>query len=143
MKIRDVMTRDVEVISPDSSLMEAAEKMRTLDVGPLPVCEGDKVLGIVTDRDIVIRGVALGRDSRTAKVREVMSAGVQYCSADDDVKDAADHMREKQIRRVLVLDDHKRLVGIVSLGDLAVDAGKRLAGKALEDISEPSSPATH
>ncbi len=143
MKLRDVMTREVEVISPETPVMEAAEKMRTLDVGSLPVCQGDKVLGVLTDRDIVIRAVAQGRDTRTVKAREVMSAGVESCNADDDVKDAADHMREKQIRRILVLDDDQKLVGILSLGDLAVDADRKLAGKALEDISEPSQPSTH
>ncbi|MDQ3264664.1 MAG: CBS domain-containing protein [Myxococcota bacterium] len=143
MKLRDVMTREVEVISPETSVMEAAGKMRTLDVGSLPVCQGDKVLGVLTDRDIVIRAVAQGRDPRTVKAREVMTSGAESCSADDDVKDAADHMREKQIRRILVLDDDQKLVGIFSLGDLAVDADRKLAGKALEDISEPSQPASH
>jgi len=143
MKLRDVMTREVEVIGPDTSLMEAAEKMRALDVGALPVSEGaGKVLGILTDRDIVIRAVAQGRDPRMVKAREVMTTGVEYCQVDDDIRDAADHMREKQIRRILVLDDDKKLVGIVSLGDLAVDANRRLAGKALEEISEPAHP-TH
>lgn len=143
MKLRDVMTREVEVIGPETPVMEAAEKMRTLDVGSLPVCQGDKVLGVLTDRDIVIRAVAQGRDARTVKAREVMSPGAESCNADDDVKDAADHMREKQIRRILVLDDDRKLVGILSLGDLAVDADRKLAGKALEDISEPSQPSTH
>lgn len=143
MKLSEVMTASVEVISPDATLMEAAEKMRTLDVGPLPVCEGDKVIGMVTDRDIVIRAVALGRDPRTSRVREVMSAGVESCLASDSVDDAAKLMREKQIRRIIVLDDNKKLCGIVSLGDLAVDASRRVAGKALEEISEPSQPAMH
>lgn len=143
MKIADVMTRDVELISPDATLMEAAEKMRTLDIGPLPVGTEQRVEGILTDRDIVVRAVALGRDVRSTRVREVMSAGAESVSLEDDVDDAAELMRAKQIRRVLVLDDDKKLVGIVSLGDLAVDANRKMAGKALKEISTPAEPARH
>ncbi len=140
-KIRDVMTKDIETIGPDDTLVEAAEKMRALNVGPLPVCRADKPIGMLTDRDIVVRAVALGRDPRATKVGDVMSPDIEYCSEDDDLDDAAKLMKEKQIRRLLVLDDDKKLCGIVSLGDMAVER-EDVAAEALEGISEPAAPAT-
>jgi len=139
MQLKDIMTRDVEVIAPDQSLQLAAEKMRALDVGPLPVCDGDRLVGVLTDRDIVVRGTAEGRDPFTTTVREVMTDDVVYAFEGDDVRHAAQMMRDKQIRRLLVLDRDRRLVGIVSLGDLAVDAGDaNQSGKVLEEVSQPS-----
>ncbi|HEX4935931.1 MAG TPA: CBS domain-containing protein [Gemmatimonadaceae bacterium] len=143
MKIRDVMTKSVETIRPDANLIEAADRMRALDVGPLPVAEGDRVVGLITDRDIVIRAIALGRDPRSTTVQSVMSQGVESCRPDDDVKKAAELMRDKQIRRLVVLDDKGKLQGILALGDLAVDTDDKMAGDTLEGISEPSQPATH
>jgi len=139
MQLKDIMTRDVEVIAPDQSLQLAAEKMRALDVGPLPVCDGDRLVGVLTDRDIVVRGTAEGRDPFTTTVREVMTDDVVFAFEGDDVRHAAQMMRDKQIRRLLVLDRDRRLVGIVSLGDLAVDAGDaNQSGKVLEEVSQPS-----
>jgi len=141
MQVKDVMTRNAECVRPDSSLQEAARKMKSLDVGPLPVCgEQDKLVGMLTDRDIVVRAVAEGLDARTAKVRDAMSEGVSYCFEDDDVQAAARQMQEKQIRRLVVLNRDKRLVGIVSLGDLAVQSGgdRHVAGKTLERVSQPA-----
>src|SRR5450432_825682 len=123
MKIKDVMTRGVEVVRPDATLQEAAAKMKSLDVGPVPVCENDRVLGIITDRDIVVRAVAEGRDARTTRVEDVMTREVFSCGEEDDVKDAAKTMKQRQIRRLVVLTADKRLAGIVSLGDIAVDTG--------------------
>jgi CBS domain-containing protein len=142
MRVRDVMTRGVECVPPDATLQEAARKMRDLDVGPLPVCDKDRLAGMLTDRDITVRAVAEGRDPKTAKVRDFMTEGIDYCFEDDDAESAARQMREKQIRRLVVLNRDKRLVGIVSLGDLAVKTGdEHLAGKTLEEVSEPAGAA--
>ena len=141
MQLRNVMTRDVEVVRPDASVQEAAAKMKQLDVGPLPVCDGKRVLGMVTDRDITIRAVAEGRDPKNTRVQEVMTEEVIYCYEDQDAEDAARMMAEKQVRRLLVLDRDKQLVGIVSLGDLAVDTADPIrAGETLERVSQPAEP---
>src|SRR3954471_24846431 len=135
------MTRDVQCVAPDTTLQEAAEKMKALDVGPLPVCDNDRLAGVLTDRDITVRAVAEGLDPKTARVREAMTPEVISCFEDQDVADAARLMKDKQVRRVLVLNRDRRLVGIVSLGDLAVETGdERLAGEALERVSEPAGP---
>jgi len=141
MKVRDVMTARPECVSPEDTLQQAARKMKDLDVGPLPVCgENDRLVGMITDRDIVIRCVAEGQDPRTARVRDAMSEGISYCFEDDDVAEAARQMKEKQIRRLVVLNRDKKLVGIVSLGDVAVQTGGEggTAGKTLEAVSRPS-----
>jgi CBS domain-containing protein len=141
MQLKEVMTRDVEVIHPNASLAEAADKMGALDVGPLPVCDGYRLVGMITDRDIAVRATAAGRDPKTTRVRDAMTEDVVYGFEDQDVREAARIMEEKQIRRLVVLDRDKRLVGIVSLGDLATDAGDdRLSGEVLERVSEPAEP---
>ena len=141
MQVNELMTRNAQCIPPDATLQEAAQRMKDLDVGVLPVCDDDRVVGVVTDRDIVIRCVASGQDPNLEHVRDAMTPQVNYCFEDDDVVDVAELMSEKQVRRLLVLNRRKRLVGIVSLGDLAVENGTEdLAGHALEAISEPSSP---
>lgn len=138
MKVKGVMTTGVECIAPDASIQDAAQKMKSLDVGPLPVCEKDRIVGFITDRDIVIRAICDGCDTTNTKVRDVMSSGVVYCFEDDDVEDAARMMQEKQIRRLVVLDRNKQLVGLVSLGDLAVEThDEHLSWETLERISEP------
>jgi CBS domain-containing protein len=135
------MTRDCECIAPDSTLQEAACRMKELNVGPLPVCADDRLAGMVTDRDIVLRAVAEGCDPKTARVRDVMTPHVAYCFEDQEVEDAARLMKDRQIRRLVVLDRDRRLIGIVSLGDIAVDTGDRnLAGETLGRISEPAMP---
>jgi len=141
MQVRDVMTRNVECASPDDSIQAAARKMRDLGVGPLPVCEDDRLVGMVTDRDITLRGTAEGRDPKLANVRQVMTPELAFCYEDQDVRDAADAMAAKQIRRLVVLNRDERLVGIVSLGDLAVDAhDNKQAGQVLQAVSEPAEP---
>jgi len=138
MKVNEIITHDPEVIRPETILIEAAQKMKSLDIGMLPVCDGDRLVGVITDRDIAVRGVAQGYDPKTARVQEVMTPEVIYCFDDEDVKDVAKKMEEKQVRRLPVLNREKRLVGIVSLGDLAVRTGKeKLAGEVLERVSEP------
>ena len=144
MKIKDVMTRAVETVRPDQTLQEAATKMKSLDVGPMPVTEGDRLVGMITDRDIVVRGVAEGRDSRTAKVRDAMTSNVVCCKEDDDVKDAARQMKDRQIRRLVVVDAQQRVAGIVSLGDIAVDTSdEKMSGRVLEEVSKPSHQTTN
>jgi CBS domain-containing protein len=139
MQVKDVMTRGVECVAPEATLQDAAEKMKTLDVGPLPVCENDRLVGMITDRDITVRATAEGEHPWTGRVREVMTPGVVYCFEDQDVAEAAHLMEEKQLRRLVVLNRDKRMVGIVSLGDLAVRTkDEHLGGKTLEHISEPA-----
>ncbi len=139
MQARDIMTSDCECTRPDASLQNAAQKMRDLDVGPLPVCgENNRLVGMITDRDIVVRALAEGMDPQSTKVRDIMTPGVVPCFEDQDVEEVARLMEEHQIRRLVVLNRNKRLVGIVSLGDLAVETkDEQLAGEALERISEP------
>jgi CBS domain-containing protein len=138
MQVKDVMTRGAEVVRPDATLQEAANKMKSLDIGPLPVCDGDKVVGMLTDRDITVRATAEGLDPKQTRVREVMSKELITCLEDQDVKEAAELMQSKQIRRVPVLNRDKRLVGMLSLGDLAQRIqDSKLAGKTLEEVSTP------
>jgi CBS domain-containing protein len=120
-------------------IMSHKEKMRGLDVGSLPVCQDDRLIGMVTDRDITIRGIAEGRQPDQTSVQEVMTGEVVSVLEDQDVEEAANLMEERQIRRLPVVDHEQRLVGIVSLGDLAVYAGDtRLSGEVLERVSEPT-----
>ena len=138
MQVKDVMTKGAEVVRPDATLQEAANKMRSLDIGPLPVCDGDKVVGMLTDRDITVRATAEGLDPKQTKVREVMSKELITCLEDQDVKEAAELMQSKQIRRVPILNKDKRLVGMLSLGDLAQRTpDSKLAGKTLEEVTIP------
>ncbi|MCI0461907.1 MAG: CBS domain-containing protein [Gemmataceae bacterium] len=139
MIVRDVMTQSVECIAPSTTIREAAQKMGTLDVGPLPVCDNDRLVGMLTDRDIAVRAVAQGADPNHTAVRDVMSRDIFWCFEDEDVRKAAQQMKERQVRRLLVLNRDKRLVGIVSLGDLAVETGdEEMAGQTLEAVSQPS-----
>ena len=138
MKVCEAMTPDVQFTRPDATLQQAAERMATLDVGSLPVCHEDQLVGMITDRDIVVRSVADGHDPQTDHVADIMTPEVVYCFADQDLAETTQIMQEKQIRRLPVLDRHKRLVGILSLGDVALTAGnEQLAEQALERISEP------
>ncbi|MBI1916179.1 MAG: CBS domain-containing protein [Planctomycetes bacterium] len=141
MKVSDVMTLSVEVVRPDTTIREAADKMKGQDIGVLPVCEDDRVVGIVTDRDIVLRSVSGGHDPRTDLVRHAMTSGVFYCFEDQHPAEAARLMREKEVRRLPVLSRDMRLVGIVSLGDLvAITGDTELAGHTLEEVSQPARP---
>jgi CBS domain-containing protein len=140
-KVSEVMTRAVDVISPEATLDEAAERMKALDVGPLPVCDGDRVLGMITDRDITVRATAESRDPSMTRVSEIMTPEVVFTYEDEDVKEAAKLMQEHQLRRLVVLNRDKKLVGIVSLGDLAVETkDDKLKGQVLEEISKPAEP---
>ncbi|KAB7707092.1 CBS domain-containing protein [Bacillus aerolatus] len=139
MKIADIMTSNVEWCKPESKIYEAAEKMKELDVGVMPICDSGSVVGVVTDRDVVIKGVA-NNIPVDAQVSQVMSTDPVTGNRNMLVEDAAELMADHQIRRLPIVDDDK-LVGIVSLGDLAVNQNTdRKAGEALEDISYPSEP---
>ena len=137
MKVKEVSTRDPECIGPEASLTEAAKKMRILDIGMLPVCDNGRLIGTITDRDITVRAVAEGLDPKTIRVREMMTQEVVYCFDNRTVEEAAHLMEDKKIRRLPVLDLEKHLVGIISLGDLAVRAHERkLAGEVLEHVAQ-------
>src|SRR5215207_4575511 len=118
MQVSEILTRDVETIRPETSAREAAQRMRSMDVGSLPVCDGRRLLGMVTDRDLAIRVLADGRDPNATCVRDAMTPDVVYAFEDDDVQRAADIMKERQIRRLPVVNREKQLVGIVALGDI-------------------------
>jgi CBS domain-containing protein len=137
MKVRDVMTSDVDVISPTAKIAEASRRMRDEDIGALPVGEGDQLVGMVTDRDIVVRTVAEGKDPEATSVREAMSDRVLYCFDDQSTEEVSSNMGEMQVRRLPVVNRDKRLVGIVALGDLSSRGASKEAGEALGEISEP------
>jgi CBS domain-containing protein len=139
MQLKEFVNSHVETVQCDDTLQQAAKKMRELDVGSLPVCEGGQLVGMVTDRDITIRAVAKGSDPAAARVREVMTPEVLCCFENEEVEEAARIMQENQVRRILVLNEAKELVGITSLGELATATGDRLlAGETLESVSESS-----
>jgi CBS domain-containing protein len=141
MQVAEIMTRDPEVLSSDFLLKDAALKMQQLDVGMLPIKDGDRLVGMLTDRDITLRATAAGRDPTKTQVREVMTPEVIYCFEDQDVSEAAKLMQEKQIRRLPILNREKRLVGIVSLGDLAVHSREEKAvNKTIKEVSAPAEP---
>ena len=136
MKVSEVMTRDVQTVRPDQPVQQAASFMLSADAGSIPVTDGGRLIGMITDRDIAVRGIALGYGPDTP-VRELMTDEVICVREDDDVDDVASKMSEAQVRRLPVIDDQERLCGIVSLGDLSRDAGEDAASEALQGVSEP------
>jgi CBS domain-containing protein len=137
MKVREAMTRDVRLARPDQSIREIARLMAELDIGAVPVEENDRLVGMITDRDIAVRAVAEGRSPDT-KVRDVMSREVKYCFEDQSIDEVTRNMADIRVRRLPVVNRDKRLVGILSLGDLAIDAtAQDEAGEALGGISRP------
>ena len=136
MQVKDVMSAIVRTIPLDATVRQAAEIMSDADIGALPVQDGDRLAGMITDRDITIRAVGTGKGPE-AKVRDVMSAEVLYCFDDDEIDDVSDNLSDLQVRRLPVLNREKRLVGIVSLADLANNADTATAGEALEGITRP------
>lgn len=137
MLVQDLMTHDVTTVHPEESLQKAARLMADLDIGILPVEENDRLVGMVSDRDLAMRGLAEGHGPQT-KVRQVMTPDVKYCYCDQDVDDIAANMADIQVRRLPVLDRDKRLVGILALCDLAVSDDPEAAMEALSGISRPS-----
>jgi CBS domain-containing protein len=136
MRVSECMTRDVQLADPNDTIAEAAKAMARLDAGVLPVQENDRLIGMITDRDIAVRGVAQGKGP-DAKVADVMNAEVKYCFDDQEIGEVLRNMGELQLRRMPVLNHDKRLVGIISLGDMASNGQARMAGDALSDISRP------
>ncbi len=141
MFVRDCMTKNVKLTSPTTTATEAARIMRDGDFGMLPVGDGDRLVGMITDRDIAIRGVAEGKDPNTATVRDIMSTKVLYCYDDDDTTAVAKNMGENRVRRLPVLNREKRLVGIISLGDIAVsqESNLQITADAFRAISRNGS----
>lgn len=138
MKVSEILTPDPQCVSPDTTLTKAAQKMKALDVGTLPICDHDRLAGMITDRDIIVRAIAAGADPNTTTVRAAMTPDIFFCFEEDDIEEAAALMEQRQVRRLPVLNRHKRLVGIVSLGDLAVRTHRdQLVGEVLEQVSEP------
>jgi CBS domain-containing protein len=141
MNVETLMTREVAVVSPTDSVRSAADVLKRLNIGSAPVCNGRSLVGMITDRDIAVRAVADGRDPVNTPVEQVMTRDVIYCFEDQDVQEVADAMASSQVRRMPILNRRHELVGIVSLGDLAVDvADDEMTGEVLEEVSQPSRP---
>jgi CBS domain-containing protein len=136
MKVSEVMTRDVQTVRPDQSAQQAASFMLSADAGSIPVAEGDRLIGMITDRDIAVRGVAKGHGPDTP-VRELMTNDIVSVRIDEDCEEVANKMSEAQVRRLPVVDEQERLCGIVSLGDLARETDTETAEQALEGVSQP------
>ncbi len=139
MKVSEVMTKDVKIADPSRTIQDAAKLMDKSDCGSLPVGEDDRLIGMITDRDIVIRAVAAGLPPSTP-IREVMSTELKYCFEDEELEDVSDNMADVQMRRLPVLNKEKRIVGIVSIGDLA-RSDEECAGNALAGIAQPANGA--
>ena len=139
MLVRDAMTAHAEWISPDISLTEVARKMRDANIGCLPVGENDRVIGMITDRDLACRGCAEGADPNTTKARKVMTEGITWCFDDDDLRDATQRMADKQIHHMPVMNREKRMTGILSLSDLALRAPKELFAEVSRLVARDAS----
>jgi CBS domain-containing protein len=139
MQVRDAMTRDVRLATPGQTIRDVAQMMAEIDAGILPVGENDRIVGMISDRDIAVRAVAAGKGPETP-VRDVMSTEhIHYCFEDDDIEDVAKSMGDNKVRRMPVMDRNKRLVGIISLGDVS-QSEQKAAGKGLENITEKGGP---
>ena len=139
MKLREIMTSEVEVIHPNDTLQTAARKMHDRDIGFLPVCDGDRLIGVLTDRDLITRALAEGTESKAMLGRDLVTSPAIYCFEDQSVDEAAKLMHDNQIRRLVILSRDKQMVGVVSLGDLAMSADDKLTGEVLQSVSEPMS----
>lgn len=141
MQVKEIMTYNAETINTDATLQQAAQKMKAREIGCLPVCEGQEVVGMITDRDIAIRACAEDKEPSTTLVQGIMTPEVFYCFEDDDIHEAAEIMEDKSIHRLLVLSTYNKPIGFVSLADFAVKSrDERLAWEILERISEPACP---
>jgi len=139
MKVSEAMTTDVQIASPSQTIQQAARMMAEIDAGVLPVGDNDRLVGMITDRDIAIRAVAEGKGP-DARVGEVMTREIRYCFDDEDIDQVRQNLADQQIRRIPVVDRDKRLVGILSLGDLALAGIGARIGETLADISRPGGP---
>jgi CBS domain-containing protein len=142
MQVKEIMTRDFERINSTASLIEVAKMMKSFNIGILPVKEGNKIIGILTDRDLVIRALAEDKDAGSITVKEVMSSEIARCSSEDSIEEVTNIMKEEKVRRLIVLDSDNTPVGIVSLGDIAAKTGaEQLAGQTLDAVSQPCCPS--
>ena len=139
MKLKEIMTSEVEVIHPNDTLQTAASKMHDRDIGFLPVCDGDRLIGVLTDRDLITRALAEGMESKAMLGRDLVTSPAIYCFEDQSVDEAAKLMHDNQIRRLVILSRDKRMVGVVSLGDLAMNIDDKKSGDVLQSVSEPMS----
>jgi CBS domain-containing protein len=135
MKVKDAMHKGAEWVAPQTPIADIAKRMRDLDIGSIPVGENDRLIGMVTDRDIACRGVANGGDLARLTARDVMSKGILYCNDTEDLEDALRIMEQKQVRRLPVINDKKRMVGMLSLGDVAHSASHELSGEVTAAVS--------
>lgn len=143
MQVSEIMTREVETIAPDASLQAAAEAMEAMGVGSLPVCDGKRLVGTITDHDIVVRAVAAGWSPVDSLVKDCMTEDVAYAYCDEATEEVLERMKVLQVRRLVILDRDKNLAGIVALGDIATEpdaAAEARVGAAMAEISEPSRP---
>ena len=138
MQLKEIITSPAHTVPPDCTLFDAAKTMMSRDLGWLPVADSGKVVGIITDRDITIRGVAGGLDARKTKVEDVMSKDVFCCSIDGTVEDAANMMEDEQVRRLVVVDENEKIAGVVSLADLALDTREETSAEVLKEVSKPA-----
>ena len=136
MQVRDAMHAGVTWVGPETSINELARKMRDEDIGAIPIGENDRLIGMVTDRDIALRGLADGQDVESLTARDVMSSPIVYCRTDEDIGDAIRIMEDKAIRRLPVIDENKRMVGILSLGDIASASSSALTGEVTQSVAE-------
>jgi len=136
MQAKDLMTKSVECVSPDMRVDEIARTMKSMDIGFVPVCQNDRLVGTVTDRDIVLRGIAGGADMKACKARDVMTPEVFWCYDDQTAEEVGDYMAKREIRRVMVLDRNKRIAGVISIGDLAKRGDQQKAGETICNIAE-------
>lgn len=138
--VSEIMTRGVRSLSPSDSVLMAAQAMDEMNIGAVPVCDGKRLVGMVTDRDITVRGVAQGRANEDTKLKDIMSPDVKWCFEDQRIEEVLDEMASGQIRRLPVVDRERHLVGMITLGDIAAKTGHAEVGESLGDISEPASP---
>lgn len=136
MKVREAMHRGAKWVSPETTVPELARLMREHDIGAIPIGDNDRLVGMVTDRDIVCRALADGRDPKTITARQIMTPGIVFCRDEEELDDAARIMEEKQIRRLPVIDGNKRMVGFLSLGDVAESGSRDLGGEVLHAVAE-------
>jgi CBS domain-containing protein len=135
MKVKEIMHKGVQWVSPDTTVTALAKKMKEHDVGAIPIGENDKLIGMVTDRDIAVRAVAAGKDVSKLTARDIMTKGIIWCHAGDSANDAARLMETKQVRRLPVIDENKRMVGMLSLGDLSHAASQRASSEVIRACS--------
>lgn len=140
MKVKEIMTPSVEIIHPETALKDVASRMKTLDIGAIPVGEKDRLVGMVTDRDITVRSVAEGKDPNNTRAQDVMTEPITYCFENQDLEEAATLMKQKQLRRLVVLNDERRMVGMCTMADLVVHGNTQIAADVLHGVSQPAEP---